>query len=103
MDGKKFSGPKKIGDLLGMVLAKYNAVGTTARIDLERAWRTAAGPELAEQAKVGALRRGTLEILVPSSALLHELEGFRKRELLEAVQTHVLHSRVTALRFRKGA
>ncbi len=102
MEPKKPYGPRKLGDVLGAVLAKYDAVGTTAKIDLERAWHAAIGPELAPKAKAGAFRRGTLEILVDSSPLLQELAGFRKEELLAAVQQHVRHSKVTALKFRRG-
>ena len=101
MEGKKPSGPHKLGDLLGAVLAKYDAAGTTARSDLERAWSTALGPDLARRARVGALRRGTLEILVESSALIQEL-CYRQEELLAAVQANVQHNRVAALRFRRG-
>jgi predicted nucleic acid-binding Zn ribbon protein len=95
-------GPRAMKDILGAVLAKYDLAGTTGRLELERAWAAAAGPPTAAATRVGALKHGTLEILVQSSILLQELEGFRKEDLLAAVQANVRHSRVTGLRFRKG-
>ena len=102
MEAKKPHGPRPLADVLGKVLAKYDIAGTTARLDLERGWLAAIGPELAPRARVGALRRGTLEVHVDSSALLQELAGYRKEELLATLRANLRHSVVTALRFRRG-
>jgi hypothetical protein len=95
-------GPKKIGDLLGRVLAQRGCTQLTAQIELEQCWKTAAGQAVAGRTKVGAMRRGTLEILVDNSALLMELEGFHKQELLERMQGLVKHSGIRSLRFRRS-
>lgn len=95
------SGPKRLGDLLGAVLARSGYGSVTLRLELERAWAEAAGPEVARHARVGSERNGNLEILVDNAALLQELEGFRKEELLEAVGRSLPGRGLKSLRFRR--
>ena len=74
------------------------------RLRLEQAWAdavTACGLA-AEQTRAGGLRRGVLEVLVGSAALLQELSGFHKRRLLEEVRRRLTGVTVTDLRFRSG-
>ncbi|QDU59176.1 hypothetical protein Pan216_00030 [Planctomycetes bacterium Pan216] len=94
--------PKKIGDLLGRILARHGLSEMTAQMELESAWRRVAGDSLKKRTRVGSLRRGVLEILVDNAALLHELESFRKEELLEQLRDNVTHHRVQSLRFRRS-
>jgi hypothetical protein len=98
---RKPGNPHRLGDVLGAVMAKYGLAATTARAELERAWLQVAEPELQEHTRVGALRRGVLEILVDNSILLQELEGFGKHELLNRLKETVRHSTLTGLKFRK--
>lgn len=94
-------GPKKIGDLLGKVLARYSYGQTTARTELEESWQKVAGERIAKHARVGAFRRGVLEVLVDNSTLLQELESFHKQTLLAQLQGTVRHSSIRTLRFRR--
>ncbi|MFO0946936.1 MAG: DUF721 domain-containing protein [Planctomycetota bacterium] len=94
-------GPKKVGNVLGAILAKYGYANATAQLELEQAWRSVVGEPANKRSRVGSLRRGTLEILVDNSTLLQELEAFRKDELLEAMQQVVRHSKIESLRFRR--
>jgi hypothetical protein len=66
------------------------------------AWRQAAGDELAAETRPSGLRKGILTIEVRSAALLHELEGFRRDELLDRFLSAAPAGRVTGLRFRLG-
>jgi hypothetical protein len=68
-------------------------------MELERSWREAAGEQLYRRTQLGRLRRGVLEILVDNAALLQELEGFRKSELLERLQQLQPGLRLTRLAF----
>ena len=65
-------------------------------------WAFVAGPELAAETRPATLRAGVLTIEVRSTALLHELDGFRRDELLELVLARDTTGRVTGLRFRLG-
>jgi predicted nucleic acid-binding Zn ribbon protein len=95
-------GPKKLGDVLGQVFAARGLGQVTALRELELAWREVASEVVYKHTRLGALRRGTLEILVDHSTLLQELEGFQKQSLLAGLMERVRHSDVRALRFRKA-
>lgn len=95
-------GPTKIGDVLSKVLARYGYGQSTARLELETAWREVVGSPADQGTRVGGLRRGVLEILVDNAVLLQELDGFHKQRLLEQLQGRLRHNRVTALRFRRA-
>lgn len=95
------SGPKKVGDILGKVLARYGYTQTTAQMELEHAWREVAGERVHKRTRVGSLKRGVLEILVDNSTLLQELEGFQRQALLQKMQQTVQHSKIENLRFRR--
>lgn len=95
------AGPRKIGDILGAVLARRNYGQLTAQMELEKSWRSVAGEQVAKLTTIGPIRRGVLEILVDSAPLLAELEGFRKEELTEAMSAQVTHSKITGIKFRR--
>lgn len=95
------AGVQKMSNVLPALLAKYGIASTTARQELERAWVAAVGPEVASRSRVGSLRRGVLEILVDDFVLMQELEGYRKGELLKALQEKARQNHIASLRFRK--
>jgi hypothetical protein len=72
------------------------------RRELEAAWVAAVGDSLAGQTRVAGLRRGVLRVSVAHSALLEELAGYRRAELLRAVQATGAALGVKDLRFQVG-
>jgi hypothetical protein len=64
-------------------------------------WAAAAG-DLAAETKPASLQRGVLTVEVRSAALLAELEGFRKDELLARLLDAEGSGRIRGLRFRLG-
>lgn len=99
MDG---GGPRKIGDLLGSIVAKYGYGQTAADAELDEAWRAIADEETRRHASLGAFRRGVLEILVDSSPLLSRLEGFEKESMLREFQARVKHRKIDKIKFRRA-
>lgn len=99
MQGRE--GPSRVGEVIGRMLCRRGITQLTARALLENGWRSAVGTELSERTKVGALRRGVLEILVDSPILLQELDGYRKDELLGRLQAALPAKPIAALRFRR--
>ena len=95
------TGPKKIGDLLSSILAKYGYAGTTSRTELEEAWEEIASEQVQKHTRLGSIRRGVLEVLVDSPSLLSRLESFEKQQLLEELQRRVRHNQINGLRFRR--
>jgi predicted nucleic acid-binding Zn ribbon protein len=103
---KRESAPERGPEVLGEVLSRlFTARGwgrRQERLRLEQAWAEAIGPERADQTRVGAIRRGVLEIEVGTAPLLQELVHFHKRRLLEQVRRRLHGVTVTDLRFRAG-
>jgi len=95
-------GPEPIGDVLVQLMARRGFAGVRRAATCEEAWRRAAGELAAEYTRVGAVRRGTLEVLVANSTLLQELT-FQKQALLEALGQLLPDERIRDLRFRVGA
>jgi predicted nucleic acid-binding Zn ribbon protein len=102
MTAERQEGPRKIGDLIGQIFVRRGLGELSALRELEEAWRTVAGESIARRSRVGAFRRGTLEILVDNAVLLQELSGFHKQRLLAGMQANARHSRISALRFRRS-
>jgi len=99
-------GPEKIGDILGRLFTARGWGRRQGRLKLESAWTEAAaavGPQVAEHTRVGALRRGVLEVVVDSAPLLQELAHYHKRRLLQELRRRLTDTAVTDLRFRAGA
>lgn len=95
-------GPEAIGDVLVQLMARRAFAGVRRAATCEEAWRQAAGELAAEHSRVGAVRRGTLEVLVANSTLLQELT-FQKQTLLETLGELLPDEKIRDLRFRVGA
>ena len=95
-------GPEALGDILQRVMRDVRPPGRKRRDRMLETWVRVAGPELAEETRPATLRGGVLTVEVRSTALLHELEGFRKDELLDRLLSEDPSGRVTGLRFRLG-
>ncbi len=96
-------GPEPLGEVLSRLFAARGWGRRQDRLRLEQAWEKAVGSEGAGHTRVGALRRGVLEVLVDSGVLLQELSGFHKRRLLQELRALLPGTVVTDLRFRAGA
>jgi len=92
--------PKQIGNVIAQVVQQRGYAQVRAGSEREEAWSQAVG-ELASVTRVGALRRGTLEIQVSDSLLMQELT-FRKEELIKKLQTALPDAGIKQLRFRVG-
>jgi hypothetical protein len=96
--------PQRIGDILSELMARQGYARVQSGAALADAWRQAAGtlevgPLAADQTRAGALRRGTLEVLVGNSALVQEL-GFEKQSLLKNLARLLPDLKIKDIRFR---
>src|SRR5436305_9063575 len=78
-------GPEGLGEILGRLFTARGWGRRQGRLQLEQAWAEVAGAEVGAHTRVGALRRGVLEVTVGNAVLLQELNGFHKRRLLEGL------------------
>jgi len=95
-------GPEAFSDILQRVMRDVRPRGRRRRDKMLETWVAVAGPELAAETRPATLRAGVLTIEVRSTALLHELQGFRRDDLLDRLLTKDSTGRVTGLRFRLG-
>ena len=91
--------PKQVRDLLNHIVASRGLAAVESSSQLQRIWDDAVGVKLANQTLVGALKRGTLEIVVANSSLMQQL-SFKKRELLKQIKASA--PEIKSLRFRIG-
>lgn len=93
-------GPRPIGEALAELISLRGWARVSANEDLERLWGEVAGEAVAERTRVGTIKRGVLQVAVDNSALLSELAGFRKGELLAGLNERAPELRLRDLRFR---
>ena len=94
-------GPQKIGNVLAELMARRGYGRVRSAEAYEQAWRDAAGSLLAQYSRVGALRRGALEVTVANSTLLQEVT-FQKADLLKRLKDLLPNEGIRDLRFRLG-
>jgi len=95
-------GPENVGEILSRLFTARGWGRRQERLRLEEAWADAIGPEGIRQTRIGALRRGVLEVTVASAAFLQELASFHKRRLLQELRRRLPGTPLTDLRFRAG-
>ena len=95
-------GPEALGEILSRLFAARGWGRRQDRLRLEDIWREVVGPQGAAHTRVGALRRGVLEIVVDNAVLLQELAHYQKRRLLEQLRARLPKVTLTDLRFRAG-
>jgi predicted nucleic acid-binding Zn ribbon protein len=94
-------GPETIGNILSELMSRRGFARIKGAEALETAWRQAAGPLAAQYTRVGAVRAGTLEIIVANSTLVQEL-GYQKRDIIASLQQLLPDENIQNLRFRAG-
>jgi predicted nucleic acid-binding Zn ribbon protein len=95
-------GPEALGEILSRLFAARGWGRRQGRLQLEEAWAAAVGPESAPHTRVGAVKRGVLEVLVDNAVLLQELVHYQKRQILERLRSGLPGTSLTDLRFRLG-
>ena len=94
-------GPKPISNILSELMARRGYARVQSARTYDAAWREAAGELVAEYTRVGALRSGTLEVIVDNSTLVQELT-FQKPTLLKLLTRLLPYEPLEDLRFRVG-
>lgn len=94
-------GPEPIANILAELMARRGFARVQSTEALEMAWRKAAGELAGKFSRVGALKRGKLEIVVANSALVQEL-SFQKAALLKALVQALPDEPIKDLRFKVG-
>lgn len=90
--------PRLLGDLVQDLLKTSPWSRRTELSELTEAWELAAGVEVARRSRVLSLSGGILTVNIESAVLRHEIEGYRKREILQQMKKVCPDRRIAALR-----
>lgn len=92
---------KRIGDVISQLLARRGYAQETTSAEVATAWREAVGDAVATFTRIGAIRRGTLDVVVANSAVSQELT-FRKAQLVADLARRLPEHKIKNVRFRTG-
>lgn len=90
---------KTLGEAIREFFSREGLAARGGKVDLEAAWRQAAGEATAARTTLGVVKRGVLCIGVDSAPLLHELNSFQKKQLTEAMRALCPKAGIVELRF----
>ncbi len=90
----------KLSDVLSKVIAMRGIGRIRGDQQLAQAWKSVAGPEIADGSRPTTLRNGLLLVVVSSSALLSELVSFHKANILARLKADHPNLKVRDLKFK---
>ncbi len=93
---------KRMGDVVSQLLARRGYAQETTSADIAAAWREAVGEATATYTRIGAVRRGVLDVVVANSAVSQELT-FRKAQLIVQLAKRLPEHKIKNIRFRTGS
>jgi len=88
--------------VLSQLIARRGYAREQSAAAIQTAWQQALGDQFASSTRAGAVRRGTLEVIVPNNLVAQEL-GFRKEDLIQKLARLAPDQQVGNIRFRVGA
>ena len=98
--GRKPRGPKRLGEVVGRLVARKGYVDDLGEEQRLSAWRDAAGT-LAAHSRPGRMNRGALEVLVRNSVVLQEIT-FQKANILGRLRERPEWRTLVEIRFKVG-
>jgi predicted nucleic acid-binding Zn ribbon protein len=101
MKKQRSHGPQAISEIVSEVISRRGIGRVQAGGVRDAAWREALGEALARQTRPGAVRGGTLEVIVANSTVMQELT-FQKAEIISRLAANVPELAVRNLKFRVG-
>ena len=94
-----FRQAESLGSILARWIKRSGLAHARDRERITRAWEEILGPDAAHT-RLERIRKGAAVFVVDSSALLSELNNFRRQELLEGLQARVKSPFISDLKFR---
>lgn len=93
-------GPLHLRRVISEFVAARGLAGTKGLEQIRQAWRDAAGEAIGAKTEVVDFYRGIVHVGVANSALLNELIGFHRQQLLEALRDRFAGLRIRDIKFR---
>lgn len=98
--GRSDDRARPLGDILRALMRRKRFEQKSKYGSLVDAWAELVGDEVAARTRICAFDEGQLLVEVNSSALLHELNGFMKQQILASLQAGDAGRDVAEIRFR---
>ena len=92
---------KSMNNVVARIMSETGVGQTQSQQQIRNAWTAAAGKAIATVTAPGKLRRGVLEIIVESSAVMQQLV-FKKSQLLLSINDCYNSADIKDLRFKVG-
>lgn len=92
---------RRIADVLSELHVRRGYGRMQATHSAEAAWAEAVGPALVGQTRLGAVKRGVLEVIVAGSPAVQELQ-FQKERIVRRLQELLPDEKIRDLRCRVG-
>ena len=93
---------QRAGDLVPAVLKDLRIDSRQAEAEVVKVWNSLMDPAVTAHAQPANLHKGTLFVNVDNSAWLSEIVRYRRKEILERLQTSFGKSVVQKISFRIG-
>lgn len=91
-----------VGDLVAKSLARMGLDRRRAEAEIVKVWNHLIDPTLTAHARPTGIRNGTLFVVVDSSVWLDEIVRYRRREILNRMQTSFGRETIQRISFRVG-
>ena len=90
------------GDVVSKVLTGLHMDDRRAEAELVKVWNSLIDPNITAHAQPAGLRKGTLFVTVDSSVWLSEIDGYRRKEILDRLQHRFGRNLIQRISFRVG-
>jgi hypothetical protein len=93
---------RRAGDVVPKVLTDLRIDDRRAEAELVSVWNSLIDPNIVAHAQPSGLRKGTLFVIVDSSAWLSEIVRYRRKEILDRLQHSFGKNLIQRISFRAG-
>lgn len=96
----KDRGPQPVKGIISELITLRGWARSKGDLQLQRAWREAAGPQFAPQTRAVAIKNGVLHVGVSNAPMLSELASFHKPEILQNLKRDWSDLRIRDIKFK---
>lgn len=93
-------GPLHVSQALSELILLRGYARVQGSAQLQSVWDEVVGAEIAALTRVGELNRGTLQVMVGNPAMLAELNGFHKANILQTLKQNRPEYKIKQLKFK---
>lgn len=93
---------KAVSDVMPQILSKLRMDKRQGEAEIQRAWQHLIDPIITAHAQPTSINKGTLFVTVDSSVWLDEIVRYRRKEILDRLQTSFGREVIQRISFRVG-